>query len=68
MLGAGPNVEEFGGNTWSELGWGERYVIYVDALGAVPLPSMTLVVRWCRVPLRDVSRALNRRGSLAGPP
>ena len=66
VLGAGPNVEEFGGNTWSELGWGERYVIYADALGAGPLPSMTLVVRRCRVPLGDRSGELNRRGSLAG--
>ena len=66
VLGAGPNVEEFGGNTWSELGWGERYVIYADTFGAGPLPSMTLVVRRCRVPLGDRSGELNRRGSLAG--
>jgi hypothetical protein len=66
VLGAGHNVEEFGGNTWSELGSGERYVIYADALGAGPLPSMSLVVRRCRVPLGDRSGELNRRRSLAG--
>jgi hypothetical protein len=44
---------------WWELEFGEKYVIYVDYLGAGT--QITVEARRCRLPLRDLSRArLNR--------
>lgn len=55
----GGEICDLRSNSLWELEWGEKYVIYADYHGA--RTQMTLEVRRCRLPLRDLSRArLNR--------
>lgn len=44
---------------WWELEFEEKYVLYVDYFGA--RTQMTVMARRCRLPLRDLSRALLNR-------